>query len=77
MDNETLSLLKTVCAAGRARPGYDGDSNARLDKLVDEGLLAIVNSAASGTSSNLPRRHYQPTEQGRDMLRRLSEQGVA
>lgn len=77
MDSDSISLLKTVCVAGHARPGYDGDSNARLDKLVDEGLLAIVNNAAAGTSSKTPRKHYQPTEQGRAILRQLSEQGVA
>ena len=77
MDNDTLSLLKTVCAAGRAREGYDGNSNARLDQLVQEGLLDVVNAAAPAPSSKIQRRYYQPTEQGRAMLRQLSEKGAA
>lgn len=76
MDEDTLSLLKTVCAAGRARAGYDGNANARLDNLVEEGLLDVV-SAAAPSSSKVPRRYYQPTEQGRAMLRQLSEKGAA
>ena len=75
MDNDTLSLLKTVCAAGQAREGYDANANARLDQLVEDGLLDVVNAATP--SSKIPRRHYQPTEQGRAMLRQLSEKGAA
>lgn len=77
MDDETLNLLKTVCAAGHARASYDGNANARLDKLVEEGLLNVVQTAAAGTSPKIPRRYYKPTEQGRAMLRRLAEQGAA
>lgn len=76
MDDDTLSLLKTVCAAGRAREGYDGNANARLATLVEEGMLDVVNAAAPA-SSKIPRRYYQPTEQGRAMLRRLGEKGAA
>ena len=77
MDNDTLSLLKTVCAAGRAREGYDGNSNARLETLVEQGLLDVVNAAAATPSTKVPRRYYQPTEQGRAMLRQLSSKGAA
>jgi hypothetical protein len=77
MDDDTLNLLKTVCAAGRARAGYNGNSNDRLEKLVDEGLLAVVSSVGAGTAARTPRRSYQPTEQGRAMLRQLSEKGAA
>jgi hypothetical protein len=78
MDDDTLSLLRTVCVAGRARASYDGNSNARLEKLVEEGLLLEVNVAnASGGSARSPRRHYQPTEQGRAMFLSLSEKGAA
>jgi len=76
MDEDTLSLLKTVCAAGSARAGYNGNANARLDELVEEGLLDVVNAAAA-SASKVPRRYYQPTEQGRAMLRQLSEKGAA
>lgn len=78
IDEETLSLLKTVCVAGRARASYDGNANARLDQLVEEGLLREVSAACAGTSSsNTLRRQYQPTEQGRAMFRRLNEKGAA
>lgn len=77
MDDDTLSLLKTVCAAGRAREGYDGNANERLDRLVEQGLLDVVNAAAPASASKVPRRYYQPTEQGRAMLRQLSEKGAA
>ncbi len=77
MDDDTINLLKTVCAAGRARASYDGDSNARLETLVSEGLLSVVNSATAGPSVTPPRRQYQPTEQGRAMLRQLTEKGAA
>ncbi len=34
-----MSLLQTVCAAGGARAAFNGDANARLEQLVEEGLL--------------------------------------
>jgi len=77
MDDETLNLLRTVCVAGRARAAYDANSNARLERLVEEGLLTIVNAAGAGLSSRPSRRQYQPTEQGRAMLRQLGEKGAA
>ena len=77
MDDETLSLLRTVVAAGRARDSYDGNSNDRLERLVQEGLLAVVSTAGTTSHSKTVRRQYQPTEQGRTMLRRLAEKGAA
>jgi len=79
MDDDTLNLLRTVCAAGRARASYDGNANERLEKLVQEGLLREVSAAvvAGVSSKSTPRRHYQPTEQGRAMLRHLNEKGAA
>ena len=77
MDDDTLNLLRTVCAAGRARASYDGNSNARLEQLVEEGFLSEVSAAHAGGSSKPMRRQYQPTEQGRAMLQRLSEKGAA
>ena len=77
MDEDTLSLLKTVCAAGHAREGYNGNSNARLDQLVEEGLLDVVNASPSASKSKNPRRYYKPTERARTMLRKLKEKGVA
>jgi DNA-binding PadR family transcriptional regulator len=78
MDDDTLNLLKTVCAAGRARASYNGSANERLEKLVEEGLLSEVSATHAGASSkSAPRRQYQPTEQGRAMLRHLNEKGAA
>jgi hypothetical protein len=77
MDNDTLSLLKTVCVAGRARSAFDGNSNERLEKLVEEGLLVVVNATAAGLPQRVPKRYYRPTEQGREMYRKLTETSVA
>jgi hypothetical protein len=77
MDDDTLNLLKTVCAAGRASAAFDDNSNERLTKLVEEGLLDVVNAAGANGRSKIPRRYYQPTEQGRAMLRQLQEKGAA
>jgi hypothetical protein len=76
MDNESLDLLKTVCAAGRARAAYDENSNARLEELVKEGLLAEVGTNA-GNTSTMPRRSYKPTERGHAVIRRRSGKGAA
>jgi hypothetical protein len=77
MDDDTLSLLKTVCVAGRARSAFDGNSNERLEKLVEEGFLVVVNATAAGLPQKIPRRYYRPTEQGREMFRKLTETSVA
>jgi len=77
MDNETLDLLKTVCAAGRARDSYHGVSNARLEQLVEAGLLSVSSAAAAGSHQRTPRRHYHPTEQAWAMLRQLNDKGAA
>ena len=73
MDDDTLNLLKTVCAAGRAGSGFDDNSNARLEKLVEQGLLDVVSAAAAHTQGKIPRRYYRPTEQARALLRQLNE----
>jgi hypothetical protein len=73
MDAETISTLRTVCTAGRASSGYNGDCNARLEKLVEDGFLVVVDVAkAKG-----PRSAYKPTEKGQEMFRRLSHKGAA
>ena len=77
MDNETLDLLKTVCAAGRARDSYHGISNERLEHLVEAGLLSVSSAAVAGSHQRTPRRHYHPTQQALTMLRQLSEKGAA
>lgn len=73
MDAETISTLKIVCTAGHASSGFNEDSNARLEQLAKDGLLVVVNVAkAKG-----PRRAYQPTEKGKEVLRALAVQGAA
>jgi hypothetical protein len=73
MDAETISTLKTVCTAGRASSGFNGDSNARLEQLVEDGFLVVVN-VAKGKG---PRRAYKPTEKGQEMFRKLGVPGAA
>jgi hypothetical protein len=73
MNRETISTLKTVCTAGRASAGYNGDCNDQLEQLVDNGLLD-----AAGTATAFgPQRCYTPTAKGRELVRQLSEKGAA
>jgi hypothetical protein len=62
MDKETMSVLQTVCAAGGARAGFNGDANARLEQLVDEGLLDVANAL------DAHRSFYRPTKKGVTMV---------
>jgi hypothetical protein len=73
MDAETISTLKTVCTAGRASSGFNGDCNARLEQLVEDGFLVVVNVAKAKD----PHSAYKPTEKGREMFRRLSHKSAA
>jgi hypothetical protein len=68
MDAETISTLKTVCTAGQASSGFNGDSNAQLEQLAQDGLLVLVNVA----KTKGPRRAYKPTEKGKEMVRKLA-----
>ena len=77
MDEDLLSLLETVCVAGRARSGFNGKAHAQLEKLVEEGLLDAENASPSDTDARVPRRYYRPTEQGWAMCRKLTKKGVA
>jgi hypothetical protein len=73
MDAETISTLKTVCTAGQASSGFNGDCNERLEQLVQDGFLVVVNVAkAKG-----PRRAYRPTEKGQETVQKLAAQGAA
>ena len=73
MDAETISTLKTVCTAGSAASGFNGDSNARLEQLEKEGFLVAVNVAKSKS----PRSAYKPTEKGKELFRQLSRSATA
>ncbi|MGB6946926.1 MAG: hypothetical protein WBE37_31305 [Bryobacteraceae bacterium] len=78
MDAETISTLKTVCTAGGASSGFNGDSNARLEQLAEDGFLVVVNLVkAKGPSSTQKSRAYKPTEKGQEMFRKLAVKGVA
>jgi hypothetical protein len=73
MDAETISTLRTVCTAGRASSGFNGDCNARLEQLAEDGFLVVVNVAkAKG-----PLNAYKPTDKGKEMFRKLSHIGAA
>jgi hypothetical protein len=73
MDAETISALKTVCTAGRASSGFNGDCNERLEQLAREGFLVVVSIARPKG----PRRAYQPTEKGKEVVRQLAAHGAA
>ncbi len=73
MKPETISTLKTVCTAGRASAGFNGDLNAQLENLVDDGLL----TAAGVSTAFGPQRCYTPTAKGRELVRELAEKGAA
>jgi hypothetical protein len=77
MDDDTLNLLKTVCAAGSAYPAFNCSSNERLDDLARAGLLAVVQVPDEDPKRTVPRRYYRPTEMGRAMTRKLSEKDAA
>lgn len=73
MDAETIATLKIVCTAGSASAGFNGDSNAQLEQLAQDGLLVAVNvSKPKG-----PRRAYKPTEKGKEVVRQLARHGAA
>ena len=60
-----MSLLQTVCAAGGARAGFNGDANARLEQLVKEGLLDVASPLNAHCS------FYRPTKKGVTMVKTL------
>jgi hypothetical protein len=73
MDAETISTLKTVCTAGRASSGFNGDCNDRLEQLANDGYLVVVNIAMAKD----PHSAYKPTEKGKAMFRTLSRKDAA
>ena len=72
MDAETISTLKTVCATGHVRSGFNGDANARLEELAQQGLLVKVSaSKRKGYHTT-----YKPTEKGKELARQLSSKAA-
>ena len=71
MNDETKSLLKTVYVAHRVRAGFNGNCNARLEDLVEAGLMyASVDSAPK----RLGPRVYQLTTEGEALAPKLLEE---
>ena len=78
MDAETISTLKTVCTAGRANSGFNGDCNARLEQLAEDGFLIVMNvGTVKGPRFIGNPTAYKPTEKGKEMFRKLGVQGAA
>jgi hypothetical protein len=73
MNNDTISTLKTVCTAGRASAGYNGDCNDQLEQLVDSGLL----DAAGEATAFGPQRCYTPTAKGHELIRQLNAKAAS
>jgi hypothetical protein len=67
MDDETISTLTTVCTAGCAREGFNGDTNERLKQLADVGLLVV----AYAPDLLAQRRVYTPTRKGWERFKEL------
>ena len=78
MDHETISVLKTVCAAGGARDGYNGEANARLELLVEAGLLDVAeHSTPDANTKTRRRRFYKPTKKGVNLIETAKAHGAA
>ena len=69
MNTETIATLKTVCTAGRASAGFNGDCNDQLEELVHSGLL----DAAGSATARGPQRCYTPTEKGQELVKQLAK----
>jgi hypothetical protein len=67
MNSEAISILKTVCTAGSAREGFNGDSNDQMRHLADVGLLVV----AYAPKMIAPRAEYKPTQKGWDLFKEL------
>jgi hypothetical protein len=72
MDPDSISTLKTVCAAGEAREGFNEHVNEQLEQLADLGLLVV-----SQAPMMVERRLYKPTEKGWQLYSKVARDGVA
>ena len=73
MDSETASTLKTVCAAGCASEGFNGETNEQLNQLTGLGLLVVA--YAPGLLAR--QRVYKPTEKGQTLCKQIVEKDAA
>ena len=67
MDHEAISTLNTVCTAGHAREGFNGETNERLRHLADVGLLVV----ACAPDFLTHRPVYKPTHKGWELFKQL------
>lgn len=72
-----MNLLKTVCAAGRARPAFNDCANERLEQLENAGLIDLVYAPSADPKRPTLRAYYRPTEMGREMCQRIASKGAA
>jgi hypothetical protein len=72
-----MSVLRTVCVAGGARGGFNCDANARLDLLVEAGLLTVAEHPEPETGKVARRRFYRPTSKGVTMAQAVKTHGAA
>jgi hypothetical protein len=77
LDEETIRVLKTVCAAGGAHTGFNEDSNARLEQLVAAGLLAIATLPNTNPIARTRQRFCRPTKSGVATVEKLKERDGA
>jgi len=77
MDQDTMNVLRTVCVAGGARAGFNCDANARLDLLVEAGLLTVAEPQAPEPGKVVRRRFYRPTTKGVTMAQACKVHGAA
>lgn len=73
MDPETISTLKTICIAGHANSGFNGDCNAQLEELAKDGLIEAIDFP----KRKGPGRSYKATDKGRELVRYLSARAGA
>ena len=66
MDEETISTFNTVCTAGYACEGFNGQTNEQLKQLADVGLLVVAYAPKF-----LHRTAYTPTNKGWELFKRL------
>jgi len=71
MDDEVISTLNTVCAAGCAREGFNEETNERLKHLASVGLLVVAYAPDLLTT----RPVYKPTHKGWELFKRLVHGG--
>ena len=71
MDEETISTFNTVCTAGYACEGFNGETNEQLKQLADVGLLVVA--YAPKFLSHRPA--YTPTNKGWELFKRLVNAG--